>query len=143
MTEEPLERWEAVHPKIKFLISCFAYTLAQTRRQQSSFNTNWIFWLVLCQKFNLSNWIWCHDIWQLYDIWHLQAMTFICIEILLLTLMYHDILHFTFDICYFTFYINDIGTILSLFYWWILRLSLQSENDSQSVVQSQYGSKRC
>ena len=68
----------------------------------------------------------CHDICHLTLIWHL-------------TLICHDIWHLTFDIWHdmpwhLTFDISegsdstgtdacDIGTILSHFHWWILRLS--------------------
>ena len=66
-----------------------------------------------------------HDIWHLMfdiwddmtwlDIWHRYTMKF-------------DIWHLTLDTDTY-----DIDTILSRFDWWILWLSWQSENDSQSV----------
>ena len=59
-----------------------------------------------------------------FDIWHSYTMTF---DTWHLTL---DILHFTFGIRHLTFDMtegtdstDDIGTILSHFHWWILRLS--------------------
>ena len=107
-----------------------------------SYKICWYFtWSTEISK-DLLIWHYTFDIWHLvFDIWHLT-----CHDIPWhLTLIWHltfDIWHLTFDITECTDRTNtDIGTILSHFHWWILRLSAIQKKSLTDWTISRY--KRC